>query len=127
MIVYISHIFVYHTIIFRNVFACFLLERFTPLGPPAPYFWGQKDLPFAAQKNTSNGKRRRFTPMGSEVNKSLMEAAGKLDSEAIKDLLNQGGDETVVGFLRVPGCSRGGATGEPLGFRPGRLGNLREP
>ena len=33
-----------------------------------------------------------------------------------------------IGFLRVPGCPRGGGifSGEPWGFRMGRLGNLRE-
>ena len=33
----------------------------------------------------------------------------------------------VIGFLRVPWCLRGGGVpGEPEGFRPGRLGNLKE-
>ena len=35
--------------------------------------------------------------------------------------------QKIVGFLRVPGCSRGGGVpGEPEGFRLGRLGNLRD-
>ena len=92
LIVYISHIFVYHTIIFINVFVCFLLERFTPLGTSRAVFWGQKTC-HQPPKKTPPTVRPRFATMGSELNKSLMEAAEKLDSEAIKDLLYQGWDE----------------------------------
>ena len=35
---------------------------------------------------------------------------------------------SIIEFLRIPGCPRGGGVpGEPSGFRPGRLGNLRDP